>query len=332
MRTATFWHILSTGILCSGLGILAGYYFFSQTPPAPTNFNIREKNNTYTFTNPLLECSDLDNVSDKKIINLKIAISKLIDAKKIDNSVSTAAIYFRDLNNGPWLGIDEQEYFTPGSLLKVPLMMSIMKVAEYNPQILENKILFDGQKINVPQLIPPTHELKPDTSYSVRTLLNFMLQESNNDATVLLAKTINSKQIQDTYTELGIEPPELGNDYRVKVKTYASFFRILFNASYLTRNSSEETLRILANSTFKDGLEAGVPKGIKVAHKFGERIIKYANDTDESNTEEQLHDCGIIYHPQTPYVLCIMTRGKDIKNLMSVIKDISSLVYKTVDE
>jgi len=46
---------------------------------------------------------------------------------------------------------------------------------------------------------------------------------------------------------------------------------------------------------------------------------------------KQLHDCGIIYHPSKPYILCIMTKGEEIEELASVIADISRLVFKGID-
>jgi beta-lactamase class A len=70
-------------------------------------------------------------------------------------------------------------------------------------------------------------------------------------------------------------------------------------------------------------LVAGVPAGIPVAHKFGE--------TGQVGGERQLHDCGIVYYPNSPYILCIMTRGNNFEELPNIIKQISSEVYKHVD-
>jgi hypothetical protein len=56
---------------------------------------------------------------------------------------------------------------------------------------------------------------------------------------------------------------------------------------------------------YNDGLKAGIPANIELAHKFGERGIIGMNGREQ----KQLHDCGIIYYPKHPYILCIMTRG-----------------------
>jgi hypothetical protein len=69
---------------------------------------------------------------------------------------------------------------------------------------------------------------------------------------------------------------------------------------------------------------AGVPPEIVVSHKFGERHF-------EGDVEiEQLHDCGIVYKPNHPYMLCIMTRGHDVRTLAPVIAQISKMVYSHV--
>ncbi|MDO8560151.1 MAG: serine hydrolase [bacterium] len=57
----------------------------------------------------------------------------------------------------------------------------------------------------------------------------------------------------------------------MSVKDYASFFRILYNASYLNREQSERALGLMTKTRFRDGIIAGVPAGRPVAHKFGER-------------------------------------------------------------
>ena len=79
---------------------------------------------------------------------------------------------------------------------------------------------------------------------------------------------------------------------------------------------------MLASADFKRGLVAGVPEDIKVAHKFGER---------ETSEGKQLHDCGIVYYPNRPYLLCVMTEGADLENLISVVGGVSRLVFDEID-
>ena len=115
------------------------------------------------------------------------------------------------------------------------------------------------------------------------------------------------------------------NDFQqsISVRGFSSLFRLLFNSSYLSSEYSNEVLNILSQSTFDKGLEAGLPKGIKVTNKFGER--------DLPDGTAELHDCGIIYYPKNPYLLCVMTSGKDDDKLASIISQISKMVYDEVN-
>ena len=79
-------------------------------------------------------------------------------------------------------------------------------------------------------------------------------------------------------------------------------------------------LNLLSQSTFNLGIVAGVPQGIVVAHKFGERGFS------DPNIPNQLHDCGIVY-AKKPYLVCIMTQGQDYNTLAGEIADISKMIY-----
>jgi beta-lactamase class A len=100
------------------------------------------------------------------------------------------------------------------------------------------------------------------------------------------------------------------------------FIRVLYNASYLSREMSEKALDYLLASDYKDGLVAGLPPGTQVAHKFGEY---------EREDMNQLHDCGIVYYPRHPYILSVMTRGSDKQMMADTIAEISRLIYEEVD-
>jgi hypothetical protein len=134
---------------------------------------------------------------------------------------------------------------------------------------------------------------------------------------------IDPIKIRRLYRLLGVDEGVLnGPGATLSVKQYAAFFRILFNSSYIDHERSERLLSVLSQVDFKNGLVAGLPSGVPVAHKFGE--------SGYLEGEHQIHDCGIVYAPGRPYLLCVMTRGSDIASLETSIADLSRFVYDTV--
>jgi len=316
-------------LLCLVSGLILG--FFSRNLFVTNNLldsitEIRNRKN-YKFINPLLEC-DSNNISrDKNLDFLKNKLELFVNEQiKTNPDISFTSIYYRDLNNGPWIGINERELFSPASLIKVPLLITYYKLAENNPDILDNKIVNTELFNPKDQNIVPEITLSQSQEYTVSELLDRMIIYSDNQAYDLLLKNIDNRKLIETYNNLGVDISlgfENPNGNILSVKQYASFFRILFNASYLSKDMSEKTMGLLSRVKFSQALVAGVPSNILVAHKFGERQY---TDTGE----KQLHDCGIIYLPNKPYLLCIMTRGKNIPIEENFVKQISSMVYQNI--
>ena len=107
-------------------------------------------------------------------------------------------------------------------------------------------------------------------------------------------------------------------------KSYSALFRVLYNSSLFPWSLSEQVLDLLSHTSFSKGLVAGVPEGTPVSHKFGENT---AVATDGTIVERELHDCGIVYYPNDPYLVCVMTKGQDFSVLETVISDISKMAY-----
>ncbi len=111
-------------------------------------------------------------------------------------------------------------------------------------------------------------------------------------------------------------------------KTYSFVFRVLYGATYLSRDSSEKALELLNQTEFTEGIVVGVPDNLPVAHKYGARTTQIAAKTNPKEEIKELHDCGIVYYPNHPYLLCVMTQGYDFKTLSNLIKEISSISYE----
>lgn len=277
------------------------------------------------LTSPLLECAELpESVSDSAIVEIHRALHSTIDKAQKNGEISYASVYFRDLNNGPWFGINESDKFFPASLLKLPLAMSFYDRAEEDTGLLTREIEYKDNPAVAAQLQPfgVENKLEDGKKYSVQFLLDLMLRESSNEAANTLAEIGGQEVIDDVYHDLGLTLPVSGQDYLIDTHRYASFFRILYNATYVDRVASESILKRLTEATFTRGLSAGVPQGVIVSHKFGTRKV--------TNEKVQLHDCGIVYAPGKPYILCVMTQGTDFNRLADFIKNISATVYASV--
>jgi len=282
----------------------------------------------YKFINPLLECEVAKGTIDSRKQNFEKELGRVIEKEIAESKLSKISVYFRDLNNGPTFGVNEDELFLPASLLKVPLMMAYFLYAESDPAILKKEILFEKKieprNVGNTQFIKPSQEIQTGNIYTVEQLIEATIKYSDNQAVFLLYENIPGQRIFELYNLLGVDDSALrGVEGMLSVKQYSRFFRILFNSSFLSRYYSEKSLKLLSEAEYKNALVAGVPKGITVAHKFGE---SYQGD------ENQFHDCGIIYYPKHPYLLCVMSRGKNLFDLESSIRDVSRFIYEKIAE
>jgi beta-lactamase class A len=158
-----------------------------------------------------------------------------------------------------------------------------------------------------------------------------MIAYADNAAFGLLSRNLPAERLHKVYKDLYVDyDPEKTEDY-LSLSAHAAFFRVLYNASYLNREMSEKALSHLSRaSVFKSGIAAAIPHDTEVASTFCERGVR-TNDVDEEEELKQAHEFGIIYYPNRPYIIGIVTKGNDFKKLEKVIRDISRLVYDEVD-
>lgn len=314
--------LFATTILIFTIGVLTGSLYTSHSSSRGKG----ERQKGYRFVNPLLECEVAGDGVYSELRPFRDELNSRVEEMLRAGNASHIAVYYRDLNNGPWIGLNEKESFSPSSLLKVPLLFSVLEQSERDPSFLQKKMAYSGEfELTSSQNVKPSHPLKAGESYAVSNLLERTIIESDNTAAKLLTLAVDKDLFFHPYDSLGLNRPSVSDsDYFLRVKDYASFFRVLYNSSYLSRNQSEYALELLSRSVYAHGLVAGVPKGVIVSHKFGERKLSETG-------ELQLHDCGIVYHPKKPYLLCIMTKGTVFSNLEKVVSAISHTVYENVE-
>lgn len=262
---------------------------------------------------------------------LEDEVRHLLEAKESAGEVMRAGVLFQRLSDGSGFSIGEQQLFVPASLLKLPVAFSILTLESQEPGTLEQELAYapdqaTGCTVLVQDEVPETG-LEVGQRYSLESLLRAVIVHSDNLSYCILVGFMNAQSdrralLVRTFRELGIEDPDNVNHEAASVREYAGLFRLLYNTAYLDAAGSAKLLAWLIESPYDKGIGAGVPPDIHIANKFGERVTN--DDT------RYLHDCGIVYAAGDPYVLCVMTKGRNFAALQETIADVSSAVYSAV--
>ncbi len=288
----------------------------------------------YTLTDPLISVSA--NPSDGSPAPEYTAtyqkINSYITAQE-KNGLMTASVNFRDIDNADGFNINSMLLYDPASLTKIPLAMAYYALAEYDQSVLSQSVVYSGAPdLDANEQVESSTQLLPGRSYTVEELIEHMIKYSDNNAEQLLADHLSAighlSVLSTLFNDFGIKnDPNVPDD--TTVGSYSLFLRVLYNSTYLDRDYSEQLLSLLTQSDFVQGIRAGVPDGVLIAQKFGDARIPNAQGEQEG---AELQNCGIVYYPDHPYILCVMTKGSSIPVLEATIAGISQIAYQAIQK
>lgn len=256
----------------------------------------------------------------EEMSTLKVAIESAIEDDKQRGVLGNASVYLFDFTSGDWIYINPDDMYHPGSLIKVPMLITYLKEAALDPKIMDKRLFFEKME-GIPTQTYTSTSLRAGQSYSVRDLLHYMIAYSDNNATHLLNQNVDLNSFRATFTDLNMAEPDVHDrNYEIDAKRFSEFLMVLYHATYLSKESSQYAIELLSRCVFKDGLLAGVPSSTKVAHKFGEW-------GDRNRNLHELHESGIVYLNNRTYLLTIMTKGNNPLDLSKELGKLSKIAY-----
>jgi beta-lactamase class A len=285
---------------------------------------ISRKESLYDYTSPSVGTDAPQATSIGLYQDTYDEVVSVIEKEKKSGKLSDISFYYRDLNTTTWFGYNEGAAFVPASLLKLLYALAVYKQEEDYPGFLNQRVQFTRNiyEIAANRSQPMETTLTVGNWYSIQELVTDMITNSDNSARDLLSTVIYEKYLNELYFIIGIQIPELQKEYEISAKDYSLFLRVLYNSKFINEKHSNDLLTTLAKTTFTEGLVSGVKDKVQVAHKYG--VYTFEKD---GRTVQEVHDCGIVYYPGEPYLLCIMTKGTDQGELAGIISTLSKVVY-----
>jgi beta-lactamase class A len=284
------------------------------------------------LTCAVLYCSDLRAAEDAQ---LRAAIAAV--ESDIQKSGADVAVAFETLDGRSQCFLRVDEPFHAASTMKVAVLIGLydqvrrgrVKLDEAVPVKNEFPSLVDGS----PYTLDPDDDSERDLYLalgSTRTLAqlsDLMITVSSNLATNLLIEKLGVDNIRASVHALdadgmqvrrGVEDTKAFQQGLNNTTTARGLFRLMeaiAQGRAVDREASQQMVGILERQTFNDAIPAGLPAGMRVAHKTGE-ITKVQ------------HDAAIVFAPR-PFVLVILTRGlADTKDSSALMARITRRLYQ----
>jgi len=215
-----------------------------------------------------------------------------------------------DLDKGETFGINESEVFPAASLMKLPLIYAFyqqVELGKIDPD--EQYSLREEDKVRGTGSV---YRQPAGTTYTLRQLITLVGKQSDNTAQNVLVEILEKEKIQAAIADLEMKQTSYAN-WETTPQDVAIFWQKLATGQILTPDHRQEILDSLTDTIFEEQIPAGLPKGIKVAHKVG---------VDEG----VLHDAGVVLSDQ-PFVLVLMSKDVDIDKAKELFPKITELVW-----
>jgi beta-lactamase class A len=266
----------------------------------------------------------------------KLSSAEAAIQARIEKSGADVAVYFRMLDGESEWTVRPDEAFHAASTMKVPVMIELFHQVKLGKVKLDDAIpvknefhsIVDGSVYTLSAADDSEAELyKADgQTRTLGELCELMITVSSNFATNLLIEKLGVENIRGTVHELGADGMnvlrgvedgkafEKGLNNTTTARGLGVLLQAIAEGKAVDGASSRQMIAILQRQKFNEGIPAGLPAGIAVAHKTGE-ITKIH------------HDAAIVF-AKRPFILVILVRGlADTKASAALMAEITGRLF-----
>lgn len=206
--------------------------------------------------------------------------------------------------------IESEKQMPAASLIKLPVVASLYRQIEDGSLSLTDE--YEIEKEDVRGGAGSLQYQPVGTKVSLGDLAFYCLNQSDNTAFTMARRILGDDLIQKEISDLGMESTVLVN-FVTSAKDIDLFFQKLYRGQ-ITKTHQDDFIKGLTKTAFETRIPAGIPEGVSVAHKVGTEAMVTA-------------DAGIVFVPQKPFVLTILSEGVSFQQADQIIADLTKDIY-----
>ena len=222
-------------------------------------------------------------------------------------------LYVYDFQTQSSYSDNPDQSFTAASLTKLPVLLTVYSEIQ-------------SGKLNEAQMVPFTaDELQdygtsilqyhgPGTQYSLKDLLWYMANRSDNSAFQVLVDLVGLDTVEKNLYRWGFKTTSVKSDV-ITPREAVRLFDLAYSGKIVSGPLKDEMLGLLVKTEDESRIPAGVPSNVRVIHK-------------EGNAIGGLMDAGVVELKDRPYAIAILaTNADDETKETSLEAQISQTVY-----
>jgi len=265
------------------------------------------------------------------------ALGAALEARIARDTAAVAVAYYDPVTRDTLL-INGLKRYHAASTMKVPVLIELARRIDAEqlswtrmiPVRNSFRSLADGSPFVLDLTDDSDSTLYQEIGYDqpVERLARLMIVRSSNLATNILLERLEPSRVNATAHALGADSIQVlrgvedgkafaqGLNNTTTARDLALLLDAIAGGRAASRRQTARMVDFLLGQEFNEGIPAGVPAGVRVAHKTGE-ITAIS------------HDAAIIYPPgRGPYVLVVLTKGYAApREAYRLMADLSGLVY-----
>jgi beta-lactamase class A len=219
-------------------------------------------------------------------------------------------IYYEDLTTGQSFAINGQKVFPTASIIKLPVILALYQEAEAGRIDLDSlyRLKASDKRTGAGSLAYKAEGYE----ISFRKMVQLMGQQSDNTAFHIVSRILGTEKIQSLIDRLGMKQ----TDFKEQTTTPADmalFWRQLYKENLVTEKNKQEIFSYLTDSIWEDRISAGLPEGIKSAHKIGTLV-------------GVINDVAIVF-AERPYILVVLNENANEIEAKKALPEISRKIY-----
>ncbi len=268
---------------------------------------------TITILKPVGDESDVS-----EIVGFKVEIKEKEDAeevikKMVKGLVGDYGVWVERLRDENGWGVNEGVVFSAASVIKLPVLVAYYQAVDEGS--LDPKEIYVLKEKDRLEYGSGSMQNQPKgKEYTYREVARLVANQSDNMGEKIMIGWLGGEgKIDRLIRSWGLNQTSVKNNETTPGEI-GELFKLVYEGELITKESREELFKNLTETILEDRIPAGVPTGVKVAHKFG-------------SEEGIVNDCGIVYGDEL-YGVCVLTTGVNNGEAQEILPKISRVVWE----